>query len=854
MQVAVFEQEASSGSLGAQEALEVTMTSDASFMTMMFSNLYSNQVLASVREPICNAWDAMIDANKADQLIDITFDRETGDLSIRDYGKGIPKDKIAKIYGVFGGSTKRTDSKTTGGFGLGSKAPWALVESFRVTSRNNGNMSVYNMAKATLESEGKPMIIPMVDIACPPEDSGLTVQFRVPEANIMQVMDYIQYIVLMGGIKARWNGTEMQTIDLSTEPGSYTTDESWFNFRMYSASERIFIRYGTVVYPILRVPGTEKAIELLSEFMEILNIRRVLIQAAPNTLGLTPARESLSSGLLTENGLTKLCVDLIAKIEKEITGDLPKNLANIEQSLMDNFMDRTFKGSPRDILDKANFLNSLPKIQRHYYQSKLATAYRDKWDPRLELADHVGWKKVTKAAYPKHFDMLNKLRHDNKHAWIKFGIKAPEFNHKLYGSMEEMFFDKLWFQPMLKKLHRAGINLNDVGFYNGTSYGDELIELKGKKGWRSHHIHREVNVHNISVLLEALSCNHISFYSGSHKRDLFRRNPALISNTMPCKHSFAFKIKADQDITEIVAKLEKMGIAHTDLRKQHDWDPEVIKAKEKAEKARLALEKARETRRRKAEERKALGLTEPAKPRIKNALGTLRSFLGKTQADMGTLKPEFTTDAPKFFLEIGDLTNDYITTMWKTKWLTEEEKDSIVVVRNGTETRMAQKRGATDAKAYFAAKLFAVVSERGYKKYFTKQRRKSLSDHHKLESSLFRDLEAFGIPVKGLDKLTHNEFYEEISYLYFHSYRGVYKVTNPAKELEEFTALRNLKLDIPLVQKLKNVAEDPMLNGIIYYAKSGHSLRDVLKEYPERKQALKQIILAAFNRKDLKDA
>lgn len=858
MQVAVFEQEASSGSLGAQEALEVTMTSDASFMTMMFSNLYTNQVLAASREPLCNAWDAMIDAGKADQFIDITFDLETGDLSIRDYGKGIPKDKIAKIYGVFGGSTKRTDSKTTGGFGLGSKAPWALVDSFRVTSRCEGNMSVYNMAKATLESEGKPMIIPMVDVACPVEDSGLLVQFRVPEANIRQVQDYLQYAVLMGGIKARFNGEEMQTIDMSTEPGSYTVAERWYNERMFIVKrEKIFIRYGTVVYPILRVPGTEKAVKLLEEFMNILDINRVLIQAAPSSLGLTPARETLSSGPLTENGLTQLCVDLIAKIEKEITETLPANLAKIEKGLMHNRMGKSLEGGYRGILERVSGETFLDGMQRKFYRSRLGQNFRDKWEPRLQLAEHVGWKKTVKVSYPQFLNILIKLRHEELSDQVNLGKRIPAFNLPIYGTnLGGMFFNELWFKPALKKMHRAGIDLNKVHWMDGDTYSNEPQSLKEKNEWRARNCYKKAST-TPQALIDTLGSWHISFYSGEFDENKYRHNPALKSHMLRRKNGFIVKVKASDDISEQVEKLTKLGCAVTDLRQEYDWDPKVIKAKEKAEKARLSLEKARETRRLKREAEKAAGVVAPAKPRHKNALGTLRSFLGTSCVDMKGLTPEFTTDNPKYYLQISDVTNEYITSMWRTEWLTDDEKDSIVIVRNGTETKMAEKRGAVYAVEYFATKLYALVTEPGYKKYFLKQRRKSLSDQYHFESSLFKALELLKIKPVGLDKLTHIEQYEKAAYLFDSRWEKVAKLIPGLSEsdIDAMKDLADIKLDIPLVHKLKNIIKDSMLEGIIYYTTGyDRTLLSVLKRYPERTPALKQIVLAAYNSKESQDA
>lgn len=112
MQVADMQNKSTSASLGAGETLAVSMVEDAAFLMMLSSNLYSNQLLAAIREPLCNGWDANIEAGTTDQPLKISLTTD-GELTIQDNGLGIPPEKIAQIYGTYGASTKRNDSKTT---------------------------------------------------------------------------------------------------------------------------------------------------------------------------------------------------------------------------------------------------------------------------------------------------------------------------------------------------------------------------------------------------------------------------------------------------------------------------------------------------------------------------------------------------------------------------------------------------------------------------------------------------------------------------------------------------------------------------------------------------------------------
>ena len=107
--------------IGGGKARAFTIATTAEFVTVLSDSLYSNKELAVVREVMCNAWDAHISNNCTDKCIDVTVTNDK--LSIRDYGAGISDDMIQEIYCTYGESTKRHESATTGGFGLGSKAP-----------------------------------------------------------------------------------------------------------------------------------------------------------------------------------------------------------------------------------------------------------------------------------------------------------------------------------------------------------------------------------------------------------------------------------------------------------------------------------------------------------------------------------------------------------------------------------------------------------------------------------------------------------------------------------------------------------------------------------------------------------
>lgn len=849
MLVADYNKDANSASLGAKETIAVGVTEDASFITMMFSNLYSNQTLAAVREPICNAWDAMIDAGLEDQCLDITLNRDTGDLAIRDYGKGIHAALIGKIYGTIGGSTKGKNIKATGGFGLGSKAPWALVDSFRVTSRHEGTMSVYNMAKATLETEGKPAITRVVDVPCDPADSGLTVEMRIPQEKIREAENYIQYAVAQGSIKARLNGNLMEVCDLSTEPGSYLTGgEKWFT-SSFMPDDKIFVRYGTVVYPALRIPETEKALELLRDFMKIIDVRKILIQAAPGTLGLTPARESLSSGKLTADGITKLCLDLIANIEKGITERLPGILAQYETQL------KAGRHTQKYHYEINSLKEGVPGVEGRYYRSGLGGGFRQQWESRLETAEHVGWKKVHKSAFkPKVFGLIKRERNARNFGRANTNDVGLSL-HDIYQSFGST--------PILKKIHRAGFNLKHVSFVPGAGYSCELLTTvdSGRKrnSWESSPCWKEHNGCNDLVkLAEQLNGSLVFVGSRSKPEKLIRAYPDRKTDRYTNLNSFYIHVDKEfpeEDRLAAIAKLEKLlGVSVVDTCIEQPWDPAVIERKEAERKKLARIEKAKATRAAKKAALLAAGLLpEKAKGQGKNYMASVSNFLGKSLLAFKDIKVEETTETPLFYVSDTELTGKFITNWWQTKWLTPDELKHGVVVLNQIQVNMAVKRGAVPAREYFAKKLIAIVHSAEFKKYFTKQRRKGIAANHRLSAQTIKMFEIFNIPLKGMEKLTHNVLFEEAMDLYKPNKTNLTKCSglmdkNPMVSEEELLAPANYVLEeLPFIKKLKALANDEIFTRLLDI--DGYkeiTLTQLLQRYPERKQALKSLALAAI--------
>ena len=105
---------------------------------LLSDTLYSNKILAIIRELSCNAWDAHIEANNTDTPIEIYCPNEAfPNFLIEDYGTGLSKEDVINMYTTYFESSKDHTNEYAGCFGLGSKTPFSYAKTFEIKSYFN---------------------------------------------------------------------------------------------------------------------------------------------------------------------------------------------------------------------------------------------------------------------------------------------------------------------------------------------------------------------------------------------------------------------------------------------------------------------------------------------------------------------------------------------------------------------------------------------------------------------------------------------------------------------------------------------------------------------------------------------
>lgn len=744
MQVADITELASSATLGAGKAQRMSMAEDPALYLTMIISLYPNVKLAFIRETICNQWDAHIASGRTDTPIKITIDRDLM-LTFRDYGNGIPIEKMDSTYNTLGGSTKRASTAETGGFGLGCKSPIAYAESFKVVTMNNGTKGIYNMVRSSVETDGFPGLVPIMQL--PTEESGLEVSIQLRKEDLAEIVGYIRSVVYNGSMKCRFicDAPEQEydgilpRLDMSFEPGSYNVDsQSWYQRHM--GNHAVYIRYGNVVYPALETPATERAIGLINNFLSIIGHPRILVQAKPSSLAVAPSRETLSSQQMTENGITDLVVGLVDKLEADIKARIPAAIQQIIDGIKNDSPDNFTISEYMDYI--YNYVSD--KMVRGYMNSSLWEKQREHWLPQFQNME-----------LDRHSDM--DVFSNNPKLRAKFRKVLKLCKHSINGrKLFHNFCYDYGIKPLLKELAKLGHHKN-VRI---------LIPTGGGYYAYKESFNRVCFSHNISVLY--LMKNKKAFistrandvgYSISHYppfANVFNYtggNP----NTAIC---IAIKVGTKKGEAEAVAEqFIKAGWDTVNLAEKFDWDP-VVKSN------RMIAEQKR-----KVKDRQAALTPEQAKKKDShrpNRLVCIRAVVEGKYISGSNAHPHYgerhiDVEKPVYYCMADQVSNwkKLVSGITPYHLIPEDIKNVTIVCRNKIEMNKAIKLGAVHIDEWTKAKILEVIRTKDFIKYATKERRMIIPSLN-IHSSDIKLMRLLGIKVPGYDKLKFNREYEQI--------------------------------------------------------------------------------------------
>jgi hypothetical protein len=277
--------------VGAKESGQFSMEESAAFFDVLSKSLYSDPMLAAIREPICNAWDAHIAAGKTDVPIAVSVSSEG--IVIRDFGYGIAHEDINNLYCRYGKSTKKDDDDLTGGFGVGCKAPYAYADHFEVTSYHNGTARVYAMSRHPETNFPTWNLLAEV----PSEETGL--QVSIPSKSCHAEFQAAKHAIASGSILATLNGVPVPTLDFSDSPFALIETTKYTNNSSY-----LCVQYGSVLYRT----DSQRMRDIFQKTGELpyFSGYMLCIKAPAGSLSIPPSREALRDTEQTQETIKEL--------------------------------------------------------------------------------------------------------------------------------------------------------------------------------------------------------------------------------------------------------------------------------------------------------------------------------------------------------------------------------------------------------------------------------------------------------------------------------------------------------------------------------------------------------------------
>lgn len=267
----------------------ITMRVDANSLQhimAVLTDLYSDAIMAVIREYCTNAWDSHLAAGNTGPIWVTLPSYGSRKFIVQDFGIGMSVDDLREIYSAYGNSTKRDSDDATGMLGLGCKSALTYTNSFTIDAVKGGVRTIASVTKSEL-SVGE---IRILDTSATDAPNGVTITIPVAEHDLtsfeMKAKQFFPY--WRGGVLV--DGAEITQIE-----GAYTIDPDV----MLLAGNRRVIVMGNVPYP---VPGNY-------------HDQGWIAWVEMGAVNFTPSREALH--------MTSLTLDTIAEVDTFVKARTP---------------------------------------------------------------------------------------------------------------------------------------------------------------------------------------------------------------------------------------------------------------------------------------------------------------------------------------------------------------------------------------------------------------------------------------------------------------------------------------------------------------------------------------------------
>ena len=301
--------------LGATGGFSIKTTAAA--FQLLSSGLYSNKIRAVVRELSSNAVDAHTMVKSQTRAIEVKLPNSLdSQFYVKDFGPGLSHENIMHMYTTYFDSSKQASNDFIGGFGVGSKSPFAYTDAFTVESRHAGKRRLYT---AFIGEENTPQIaeIGEFDMA-DGDETGLTVSMPVKpndfsafEREAVDLFKWFDVAPTVLGISVKIEAPAITT----AAPGIAWRTGSGFR-------ENILVRMGQVVYGIAKFRSSGSATEDTLRAMRGLTRFNPVLDVPIGNISVAASREEIAYDKNTIAYLNKRLPEVYQLAMKDVVAKL----------------------------------------------------------------------------------------------------------------------------------------------------------------------------------------------------------------------------------------------------------------------------------------------------------------------------------------------------------------------------------------------------------------------------------------------------------------------------------------------------------------------------------------------------
>ena len=291
------------------EENQFSIEASAKAFMILSDGLYSNKILAVIRELSTNAYDSHVDAGVADRPFEVHLPtRLEPYFHVRDYGTSMTHDQCMTLYTTYFRSTRNDSNDAVGCLGLGSKAPFAYADSFTVEAFKDGEKRVY---AAHRDSNGSPTFC-LMDTVSTDEEDGIKVSLPVEKNDCdrfaKEATKTYQYFKVRPNINAE--------LMYNTERSLLTDKNGKWEFTATRSDN--FVIMGQIAYPIDESSVGDHYNDDDKPANFLWHTSGLRLHLDIGDVDITPSRESLSYTPETKKNIRNVIQTVIDDIKESV--------------------------------------------------------------------------------------------------------------------------------------------------------------------------------------------------------------------------------------------------------------------------------------------------------------------------------------------------------------------------------------------------------------------------------------------------------------------------------------------------------------------------------------------------------